>query len=71
MIKLAYADDVVTLGWGISTLQEEMERQKNWNEDNDMRLNKNKSGVMFLEEKNNNKIDKKYKKLNLQGFPLK
>ena len=35
-----------------------------------MKLNKGKSGVIFLENTRNNKISKKYLDLDLQGFPL-
>ena len=35
-----------------------------------MKLNKGKSGVIFLENTRNNKISKKYQDLDLQGFPL-
>ena len=35
-----------------------------------MKLNKGKSGVIFLENSRNNKISKKYRDLDLQGFPL-
>ena len=35
-----------------------------------MEINKGKSGIMFLEEKNNNNIDKKYKKLNIENYPI-
>ena len=35
-----------------------------------MEINKKKSGIIFLEDKNNNKINKKYKKLDLNGYPI-
>lgn len=35
-----------------------------------MEINKGKSGIMFLEDKNCNKIEKKYKQLNLEGYPI-
>ena len=35
-----------------------------------MEINKGKSGIMFLEEKNKNNIEKKYKKLNIEKYPI-
>ena len=65
-----YADDLLTLGHGIEALEKELEKIKEWNIINCMTINKDKSGIMFLELGNKNNIDPQYKKLYLDNFPI-
>ena len=44
-----YADDVIIVGWGISQIRVETDNIEEWCQENDMKTNKKKSGIMFLE----------------------
>ena len=62
MVKSKYADDILSIGWGIEVLKQETIDQNEWNEENEMVINKKKSGILFLEALGNrNNIAKKYK----------
>ena len=41
-----------------------------WCQDNGMAINKKKSGIIFLEFSKQNRINKKYKKLNIENYPI-
>ena len=48
----------------------EIENTEEWCQENDMKINKKKSGIMFLEFGNQNRINKKYKKLIIGDYPI-
>ena len=45
------------MGYGIETLEKELQKIKEWNLNNLMTINKDKSGIMFLELGNKNNIN--------------
>ena len=47
-MKSKYADDILTIGWGIEVLRQETIDQNVWNDENEMVINKKKSGIIFL-----------------------
>ena len=63
-------DDILTIGWGINQLRLEINNNDTWNHENEMAINKKKLGIIFLEIGKNNRINKKYRKLNIDNYPI-
>ena len=69
-LKEVYADDFLIAGWGINQIHVEIKNTEDWCEENDMKINKKKSGIIFLEIGKSNRINKKYKKLKIDNYPI-
>ena len=53
---LCYADDVAIFFHGATNLERIIKNLEDWASENEMIINKKKSGILFIKKKENNKM---------------
>lgn len=67
---LCYADDVAILFRGREKLNNIIKNLENWATRNEMSINKNKSGIMYIRKKDNDYMKSREKDQKIQGYPI-
>ena len=67
---LCYADDVAIFFNGMHKLKQILKNLEDWTLKNEMKINKSKSGIMYIRKKDNEAMRRQYKEEKIQDFPI-
>ena len=66
----AYGDDLAVIGRNKTRLIEAIKIIEKWTENNKMKINKKKSGVIFFKRKGNKKLYMDANENQIEGYPV-